>query len=52
MSEVNKDNKKFEFIKEQVVPKKRKKFRKWFIPFIMTIFMAIVFGLVAALPFV
>ncbi|NLP17342.1 MAG: serine protease [Clostridiales bacterium] len=51
MSEVNKDNKKFEFIKEQVVPKKRKKFRKWFIPFIMTIFMAIVFGLVAALTF-
>lgn len=51
MSEVNKDNKKFEFIKEQILPKKRKKFRKWFIPFLMTIFMAIIFGLVAALTF-
>lgn len=51
MSEVNKDNKEFEFIKEQVLPKKRKKFRKWFIPFLMTILMAIIFGLVAVLTF-
>lgn len=51
MSQVNKDNKEFEFIKEQVLPKKRKKFRKWFIPFLMTIVMAIIFGLVAALTF-
>ncbi|TAH71540.1 MAG: serine protease [Anaerolineaceae bacterium] len=51
MSEVNKDNKEFEFIKEQILPKKRKKFRKWFIPFLMTIVMAIIFGLVAALTF-
>lgn len=51
MSEVKKDNKEFEFIKEQVLPKKRKKFRKWFIPFLMTIIMAIIFGLVAALTF-
>lgn len=51
MSEKNKDNKDFEFIKEQVRPKKRKRFRKWLVPFLMTIFMAIVFGLVAALTF-
>ena len=51
MSEVNKDNKEFEFIKEQVLPKKHKKFRKWFIPFLMTILMAIIFGLVAVLTF-
>lgn len=48
MSELNKE---FEFIKEQVLPKKRKKFRKWLLPFLMTIFMAIIFGLVAALTF-
>lgn len=51
MSEVNKDNKEFEFIKEQILPKKRKKFKKWFIPFVMTVLMAIIFGLVAALTF-
>lgn len=47
----NKDNKDYEFIKEQVIQKKGKKFRKWLIPFLMTLFMAIVFGLVAALTF-
>ncbi|NLJ97600.1 MAG: serine protease [Clostridiales bacterium] len=47
----NKDYKKYEFIKEQVIPRKRKKYRKWLVPFLMTIFMAIVFGLVAALTF-
>lgn len=51
MSEVNKDNKEFEFIKEQILPKKRKKFRKWLLPFFMTIAMAVIFGLVAALTF-
>lgn len=51
MSELFKDNKDFEFIKEQVLPKKRKKFRKWIIPFFMTILMALVFGLVAAVTF-
>ena len=51
MSEVNKDGKEFEFIKEQVLSKKRKKLRNWFISFIMTIFMAIIFGLVAAVTF-
>lgn len=51
MSGVNKDNKEFKFIKEQVLPKRRKKFKKWFLPFFMTIIMAIIFGLVAALTF-
>ena len=51
MSNVNKENKEFKFIKEQVIPKKRKKLRKWLLPFLMTIFMAIIFGLVAALTF-
>lgn len=51
MSEENKDNKEFEFIKEQVIQKKRKKLKKWLIPFFMTISMAILFGLVAAVTF-
>lgn len=51
MSEKNKDNNDFEFIKEQVRPKKHKKFKKWLVPFLMTIFMAIIFGLVAAVTF-
>lgn len=51
MSEFNKDNKEFEFIKAQVLPKKRKKFRKWLMPFFMTIVMAVIFGLLAAFTF-
>ncbi|MBH1940758.1 serine protease [Mobilitalea sibirica] len=51
MSEADKDNKQFEFIKEQVIQKKRKKYKKWLIPFLMTIVMAILFGLVAAVTF-
>ena len=51
MSEKNKDNNKFEFIKEQIRPRKRKRFRKWLVPFLMTIIMAILFGLVAAITF-
>jgi S1-C subfamily serine protease len=51
MSEVNKDNKEFEFIKEQVLPKKLKKLRRWLLPFLMTIVMAVIFGVVAALTF-
>lgn len=51
MSEDNKDNKEFEFIKEQVLPKKHKKFKRWLIPLLMTVFMAIIFGLVASLTF-
>lgn len=51
MPEMFKDNKEFEFIKEQVLTKRRKKFRKWLIPFFMTILMAVVFGMVAAVTF-
>jgi S1-C subfamily serine protease len=51
MSETNKDHEEFEFIKEQILPKRHKKFKKWLIPFVMTILMAVVFGLVAALTF-
>lgn len=52
MSENEKDNKDFEFIKEQVIEKKRKKFKKRFLPFLMTLILAIMFGLIAALTFV
>lgn len=41
----------FEFIKEQVIVKKHKRVKKYLFPFILTIFMAIVFGLVAAVTF-
>lgn len=51
MPEMFKDNKEFEFIKEQVLTKKRKKFKKWLIPFFMTILMAVIFGMVAAVTF-
>ncbi len=46
------DKKDFEFIKEQVIEKKRKKIKKRLMPFAMTICMAILFGLVAAVTFV
>lgn len=46
------DKKDFEFIKEQVIEKKRKKLRKKLIPFLMTISLAILFGLIAAVTFV
>ena len=49
MSDNNKD---FEFIKEQVIEKKRKKFKKKILPFLMTICLAIIFGVVAAVTFV
>jgi S1-C subfamily serine protease len=52
MSENEKDNKDFEFIKEQVLEKKRRKLKKRLLPFLMTIIMAILFGLIAALTFV
>ncbi|HKL79053.1 MAG TPA: S1C family serine protease [Mobilitalea sp.] len=51
MSGEDKDKKEFEFIKEQVIQKKRRKFRKWIIAFCMTTIMAVVFGLVAAVTF-
>jgi S1-C subfamily serine protease len=42
----------FEFIKEQVIEKKRKKFKKRVMPLLMTICLAIIFGIVAAVTFV
>jgi serine protease Do len=52
MSENEKDKKDFEFIKEQVIEKKRKKVKKWLLPLFMTICLAILFGLIAAVTFV
>ncbi len=49
MSDNNKD---FEFIKEQVIEKKRKKFKKKVLPFLMTLCLAVIFGVVAAVTFV
>ncbi len=46
------DKKDFEFIKEQVIEKKRKKFKKRVLPFLLTICLAIIFGIVAAVTFV
>ncbi len=51
MSVEDKDKKEYEFIKEQVIQKKRKKMRKYVVPFFMTFFMAILFGVVAAVTF-
>ena len=52
MSENDKDNKDFEFIKEQVIEKKRRKVKKWLLPLLMTVSMAILFGIIAAVTFV
>ncbi|MGF7142006.1 S1-C subfamily serine protease [Anaerotaenia torta] len=46
------DKKDFEFIKEQVIEKKRKKLRKKIMPIIMTVCLAVVFGVIAAITFV
>lgn len=51
MSENKQDNHDFEFIKEQVIVRKHKKIKKWLYPFLMTVLMAIVFGLIAAITF-
>lgn len=51
MSELKKDNDNFEFIKEQVIVKKHKKLKKWLFPFLITIVMAILFGLISAVTF-
>lgn len=48
----NKDNNNFDFIKEQVIEKKRRKLRKRLLPLVTTIFLAILFGLIAAVTFV
>lgn len=52
MSEIDKDNKNFEFIKEQVIEKKRKKWKRRLFPLVMTISLAILFGVIAAATFV
>ena len=51
MSVEDKDKKEYEFIKEQVIQKKRKKLRKFLYPFLMTLSMAILFGVIAAVTF-
>ncbi len=51
MSVEDKDKKEYEFIKEQVIQKKRKKLRKFLYPFFMTLSMAILFGVIAAVTF-
>lgn len=51
MSVDDRDKKEFEFIREQVIQKKHKKFRKFMFPFFMTLFMAVLFGVVAAVTF-
>ncbi len=52
MSEIDKDNKNFEFIKEQVIENKRRKLKKRLFPLVMTISLAILFGVIAAATFV
>lgn len=52
MSEGEKDNKDFEFIKEQVIERKGRKIKKWLLPLIMTVIMSILFGVIAAVTFV
>ena len=52
MSEIDKDNKDFEFIKEQVIENKRRKLKKRLFPLVMTISLAILFGVIAAATFV
>ncbi len=52
MSDQEKDNKEFEFIKEQVVERKRRKIKKWFLPPLLTLLLAILFGLVASVTIV
>lgn len=47
-----KDNKDFEFIKEQVIEKKRKKIKKRLLSIVRTLLLAIMFGLAAAATFV
>ncbi len=47
----DRDKNEFEFIREQVIQKKHKKHRKFMFPFFMTLFMAILFGVIAAVTF-
>lgn len=52
MSDQEKDNKEFEFIKELVVESKRKKLKKWIFPPLFTLLLAIIFGLTASLTII
>ncbi len=52
MSENDKDNKDFEFIKEQVIERKHRKLKKRLLPLLTTILLAILFGIIAAVTFV
>lgn len=52
MSDNEKDNNNFEFIKEQVIEKKGKKVKKRISSLLTTVGMAILFGLVAAVTFI
>lgn len=52
MSENDKDNRDFEFIKEEVIEKKRKKIRKLLFPMITNLGFAVLFGATAAVTFV
>jgi serine protease Do len=49
---LDKDSNNFEFIKEQVIVKKRKKIKKLLLPILTTVFLAILFGLIAAVTFI
>lgn len=51
MSENGKDNNNFEFIKEQVIEKKRRKIRRKLLPPLKTVGFAVLFGLTAAATF-
>ncbi len=51
MSEKDKDNNKFEFIKEQVIEKKRKKIQKRLKTLVKTVGLAVLFGLTASATF-
>lgn len=52
MAEIEKDNKDFEFIKEQIIEKKRKKIKKRILSVVKTLLLAIIFGVTAAAAFV
>ncbi|CRZ35332.1 S1-C subfamily serine protease [Herbinix hemicellulosilytica] len=51
MSDKFNENKDFVFIKEQIRPRKRRFVNKFLLPFLTMVFMAVVFGLVAAVTF-
>lgn len=46
------DDKKYTFIQEKIVPKKRKKLKRFFTAFLCTVFLACIFGIVARAAFI